>query len=147
MLRTWALPDHAGGRRHGARPITWWLRARVNVTIVMCKSFALSDLRRCSNCLDSSGECLWCRSLGSCIYNDDYTFVFPFGECSAFDYGYYGCRPECTGLRNTEAIQPWHSRWSTILSFSDHLTCTTCSSNVGCGWCGPTEDEIWSGFL
>jgi len=66
----------------------------------------------CATCTAASG-CGWCEATGSCLTG---TASGPTGSyCSDWDYVPSDCAPS----------DPCN----------DHWTCTTCTSDMACGWC------------
>jgi len=89
--------------------------------IVDTCSVSCSERNSCGNC--TSGHCMWCHNLESCIDRNAYLVAFPYGQCMDWTTS----RDECFESKDNSTSLPnlCHG----------YQTCSICLSNPACGWC------------
>ena len=75
------------------------------------------ELTSCRNCTES--DCIWCQNEARCVDKDAYPASFPYGQCREWTTLDGRCRATETG-----------KEWCSF-----YLSCSTCRSDPGCGWC------------
>ena len=74
----------------------------------------------CKSC--TSGLCMWCHSLQTCIDRNSYLVNFPYGKCMDWTTHYEKCP-----LEDNKSLVPNICR--------RYDSCSDCVNNPACGWC------------